>query len=131
MSDGSAELQAALYDALTTASPSIAGGRIYDDVPEDAAFPYVQIGDSDAVQDDVDCSDGLDETITLHVWSRYRGKKEAKEIIAQIRAELHAVSLTVSGRASANAWVRQSRVVLDPDGLTRHGIVSVRVVHHA
>lgn len=131
MSDGSSELQAALYDALATSSPAIAGGRIHDDVPEDVVFPYVQIGASDADLDDVDCSEGLDENITLHVWSRYRGMKEAKDIIAQIRTVLNAVSLTVSGRASAHSWVRQSRVVLDPDGVTRHGIVSVRVVHHA
>jgi hypothetical protein len=33
-----AELQKAIYGALTT-SPALAGGRVYDQVPEGATFP--------------------------------------------------------------------------------------------
>ncbi len=131
MSDGSAELDAAIYGVLSGASPAIAEGGVHDDVPEDVTFPYVEMGESDAVDDDVTCSDGLDETVTLHIWSRYRGKKETKEIMSRIRDLLHNKVLAVSGRSSAHSWVTSSRVVRDPDGLTRHGIVLVRVVHHA
>lgn len=134
MSDGSAELQTAIYAALTGAG--ICGGRIYDDVPRpfsDALYPFVEIGESQALADDVTCSDGKDEYLTLHVWSKDPSKAAVKTIIAEIRAVLHAQVLTVSGRSSAHAFVRDERVVNDPagDGKIRHGIVTIRVLHHA
>ncbi len=135
MSDGSAELQVALYTALTAADPAICEGRIYDDVPRDrtdpSLYPFVEIGDSQALADDVSCSNGKDEFVTLHVWSRDRSKKAVKDIAGQIFDELHAASLTVTGRASAHAFVTNTRVFNDPDGITRHGVVTVRILHHA
>lgn len=143
MSDASWELQKAILAELTNDSPSvIASGRVYDRVPDtasgatapDSAFPYVQIGEMDSIPDDVSASstvqdDGEVETITLHVWSRYQGQKEVKQIMQQIKDALHGVSLTVTGRASAQAYVRSRRNFLDPDGRTRHGVVSVEVIH--
>jgi hypothetical protein len=35
------------------------------------------------------------------------------------------------GRPSALAWVRTVRVITDPDGKTRHGIVSVEIIHRS
>lgn len=131
MSDGSADVQAAIYAALTGASPAICAGRIYDDVPQDVTFPFVELGESQALADDVACAEGKDEFVTLHVWSRDRSKKAVKAIIGQIHEVLHAASLGVAGRSSAHAFVRDSRVLNDPDGITRHGIVTIRVIHHA
>ena len=143
MSDASWELQKAIVAALTEDSPaSIAGGRIYDRIPDaasqtplpDSAFPYVQIGEADAIPDDVSTSaggqdDGEAETITIHAWSRYAGQKEVKQIMQQIKDRLHGQSLTVTGRASALVHVRSRRAFLDPDGKTRHGVVAVEVIH--
>lgn len=127
MSD-SFNVQAAVVVALNVAG--VADGRIYDHAQTDAVFPYVEMGESQALADDVTGADGFDEFLTLHVWSRYRGDKEAKQICSDIRSALHARSLTVAGRTTAHAWVREIRVFDDPDGLTRHGVVSVRIQHH-
>jgi len=142
MSDASWNLQAALYTALKNASPLIALARIYDAVPDavssadapDNEFPYVQIGEMDSIPDDVSDSsaagdDGETENITLHVWSRYNGQREVKQVMQQIKALLHGTSLTVTDRASAQVYVRSRRNFLDPDGKTRHGVVSVEVIH--
>jgi hypothetical protein len=131
MSDGSAALQTALYTLLTGANPAICAGRIYDDVPQEPTYPFVEIGDSQAIGDDVTCSEGKDEFVTLHVWSREPSKKAVKDIIGQIHALVHDATLAVAGRASAHAWVRDSRTLNDPDGITRHGVVTIRVIHHA
>lgn len=142
MSDASWELQVAILAALKGDSPpSIASGRIYDRVPDaasgatapDSAFPYVQIGEMDSLPDDVDAASGRDdgemETLTLHIWSRYQGQKEVKQIMQQIKDVLHNVPLSVSGRSSALCWVRSRRSFLDPDGKTRHGVMSIEVTH--
>lgn len=142
MSDASFDLQRAIFAALTGASPQIAGGRIYDRVPDaalaasapDSEFPHVVIGEFDAVPDDVSTSaggrdDGELETLTLHIWSRYDGQKEVKVIMQQIKDLLHDTNLTVAGRTSAQAYVRARRAFLDPDGKTRHGVVTVEVIH--
>lgn len=141
MTDASWNLQTALFNLLKSANPSIAGGSVYDNLPDsvasatapDSAFPYIQIGEVDLVPDDVDSvsgrDDGVVETITLHVWSRYAGQKEVKQIAQQIKDLLHDTQITVSGRSSALAVVSMFRAFLDPDGKTRHGVLTVEVTH--
>lgn len=139
MSDASFELQKALLAMLTDSSPQTL--TVYDRVPDqasgasapDSAFPYVQIGEMDAIPDDVDGASGRDdgevETITLHVWSRYQGQKEVKQIMQQIKDRLHNQDIAVTGRASSICWVRSRRSFMDPDGKTRHGVMSIEVTH--
>lgn len=142
MSDASWELQKAVVTLLKTGN-AIASGRIYDRVPDsassatapDSEFPFVAIGEMDSIPDDVDGASGRDdgemETLTLHIWSRYAGQKEVKEIMQQIKDKLHNVNLTVTGRNSALAWVRSRRSFMDPDGRTRHGVMSIEVIHRS
>ena len=128
MTDHHWNLQKAVYTALTGAG--VAGGRVYDDAPANPTFPYVQIGETQPIPDDVSPGDeGSVETITLHVWSRERGQKETKQIFSAIYDALHQKSLAVTGRASALAWIRNSRSIRDPDGITRHGILDVEFIH--
>lgn len=141
MSDASWNLQFAVYDLLK-AGNAIAGGRVYDNVPDaalsadapDSEFPYVHIGETDLQPDDVGTTaggrdDGAVETITLHVWSRYRGQREVKQIMQQIKDLMHDTQLTVTARASALCIVRAARSFLDPGGRTRHGVMSLEVTH--
>lgn len=139
----------ACQQALRTflgASPSLAalvGTRIYDDAPQDVAFPWLEIGDRQTLPDDVSAEGGDDDSppatgdagvsdfFDLHIWSRYAGKKEAAEIADVLHTLLHGASLTITGRASAFAWVRTVRHLRDPDGMTRHGVVSIEIIHRS
>ena len=129
MSDKSFEVQQALFSTLTTAD--VADGRIYDHVPQNVQFPYVQVGETDAQPDDLSGTVGISEFVTLHVWSRYRGQKELKQISAAVQDAVHGQDLTMSGRTSALAWVRDVRTMRDPDGLTRHGVIRVEIIHRS
>lgn len=144
MSQHSWNVQQAVFAALDgkiTVETAAAAVAIHDSVPDaaasaaapDSAFPYVQVGEADAIADDVSAlaggDDGEDETLTLHVWSRYPGQKEIKLIMEAAKALLHQKPLNVAGRASALAFVRARRAFLDPDGKTRHGVLSVEVYH--
>lgn len=129
MSDYQWALQQALYTALTGASPAIAGGRVYDHVPQDATFPFVMIAAPQGIPDDTSTDTGISTTYDLHTYSRYRGQKETLQLISQIYDELHGQSLTVTGRTSAHSWVRSDRTFEEPDGLTMRGVVEVEIVH--
>ena len=64
----------------------------------------------------------------MDIWSRYRGSKEAKEIMDRIHTLLHDSSLTVSGTNLINLRFEFSDLVRDPDGITRHGIMRFRAI---
>lgn len=129
------DCQKAVVSALTAAN--LCGGRIYDDAPATVTFPWIEIGDRQIIPDDSTSNaggsdDGVEDFFDIHVWSRtYAGKKEVEDIIDSIHGALHGVALIVAGQASAIAWFQTVRVLRDPDGITRHGIVSLQVIHRS
>lgn len=120
------EFQTAIYDALT-AGPSIASGRVYDRVPANPTFPYVAIGDEQIVDDGNTCDDGWEVFEDVHVWSRASGFPETKGLIQAIVPRLAAIN-AVPGFTVIAVEVENTRVFRDPDGLTSHGVISMRFV---
>lgn len=123
-------LQQALYAALAT--PLLTGitqvvdHKLID--PPDSVYPYLEIGDGQIIPDDTDIANGAEHYFDLHTWSRALGKRELKQIRGRIFDRLHNTSLTVAGLASCNVFVIDGRTLDDPDGLTRHGIVTVKLL---
>lgn len=107
---------------------------IYDNVPEavdagsDSVFPYVTIGDDTFLEWDTDNSQGKEGTLTIHSWSRYRGRKEVKEIQGAIYDALHLSNLNITGYYSVLMLSEYSETLVDPDGLTRHGVQRFRLI---
>ena len=126
MPDGSWELQKAVYDALSAALSV----PVHSGAPQDAALPYVDIGETDALPDDVQGRDGAEETLTIHVWTVYGSQKPAKDIISAIHDALHAQRLVVDGRSAAFAHVTGRRLFADDDDVAWHGIVTLRINHY-
>ena len=132
MSGRSVALQTAVHGAI--AGASIAGVKRVSDHyltdPGTGDFPFVQIGEAHALPLDVSGSDGAERYIDLHVWSRYRGQGEAKRILDGLRGLFHARPLAVPGLSSAFAYAESERVLSDPDGLTRHGVLTLKILCH-
>lgn len=125
------ELQAAIYTKLTgtTAVSDLVDGRIYDDVPDNLdSFPYVTVGDDTLTRWDTDDSNGFEAILNIHVWSRYRGRKETKEIQKAIYDALHNTTLVVSGYDTIVIQQQSALTLLDPDGKTRHGVQALKVL---
>lgn len=138
MSDGSFELQTAVYAALTAIAPPLVSGGIYSPAPQDTPLPYVEIDDSDTAASDVVGRSGVTETLNIHVWAEAQpptetgldgGYATVKKIISKIRDALHSKNLTVSGRSAAFAVVSSTRVFSDLDGASIHGVVTLTVNH--
>jgi hypothetical protein len=86
MASASWALQQAIFAALTTDAPLnalLGGTRIYDDVPVRADFPYVTFAGSSERDWSTGGEDGREHILTLHVWSRAGGRKEAHEIMGR------------------------------------------------
>lgn len=127
-------IQDVVHDALTGNAALMALVKgVHDAVPQavdsgdGAAYPYVTLGEDTAQEWDTDTSVGADLTITLHVWSRYRGRKEVKQIQGAIYNVLHRATLVIAGHHLVGIdWI-QSDSFLDADGLTRHGVQTFRI----
>lgn len=133
MSDPSDALQVAIYDALVADAGvgALVADRVFDkvsvgDLPE---MPYVAFGDFQALDDGGGCIDGSEVFVTLHVWSRQRGTREAKQVVSAVRKALHEADLALgSDHRLIEIMFRDSRVFFDADGLTAHGVLTFRAL---
>lgn len=120
MSDPSYELQDALHDALQNNIGPEVGPRIYDNVPTNATFPYVTIGDGQVLPDKASCIDGTEHFPQIDVWSRAVGYPEAKTIANNILAVLDDKPPPMDGYVAVIFELESIQYLRDPDGLTRH-----------
>ncbi len=131
MASAGHELQKSIFAALT-ASPAVTGllggARVFDDVPPGAEYPYLTIGESAARDWSTGTDAGDEHILTLHVWSRAAGRKEAHEIMGAVRGVLHDAALSVSGHRLINMRHEFSDARREPDGETYHGVVRYRAV---
>ncbi|MDF2902369.1 MAG: hypothetical protein K0S25_7 [Bacillus sp. (in: firmicutes)] len=121
-------LQETLFQRLTNDSMLIAKNiKTYDDVPSSPSFPYISLGDDTVNNWSTKTSKGEEITHTLHVWSRYNGKKEAKEIMDLVLQSITSTPLSIgSGFSMDFSRMEFMEVITDPDGITRHGIMRLR-----
>jgi hypothetical protein len=124
-------LQKAVFAALE-ADASLIGllgaGRIHDDAPQNGPFPYITLGQSLARDWSTGTDIGAEHVLTLHVWSRAAGKKEAQAIMRAARQALHDQPLVIEDHRLINLRHELSDTFRDPDGETVHGIVRFRAV---
>ena len=124
-------LQKGLYQVLSNA-PSVTGllggARIYDDVPQRAAFPYVTFGHTESRDWGTGTEDGQEHVLTLHVWSRAGGKRQTHEILGVLRSLLHDQAVPLNEHHLINLRHEFTDARRDPDGATYHGIIRYRAV---
>ncbi|MFC7846125.1 DUF3168 domain-containing protein [Streptomyces sp. NPDC057382] len=121
-------LQLAVVTKLRAHAPLMAlVSGVYDDVPEQAAHPYVSLGSITENVDDAHNQRGLEASVVLHVWSKYRGYKQAADILVELDTALDRRPLTVAGFRDVSIAHQQHTEVRDPDPDIRHINVSYRV----
>ena len=133
MTDHSFELQKTIFSKLNTDTTikNTLSATVHDHVPQGTAFPYIVIGEETMTDDestkDIDFNNF---TLTIHVFSRNRGRKEAKNIMARIYELLHTQSLSVTGATHVNTRFEFSDIIREEDGLTYHGVQRFRTILH-
>lgn len=121
------DLQAALVARLLADGDlaALVGDRVDDGAPRATAFPSVTFGETGQADWSSDNEPGGDVRLTLHVWSRVVGKRQAWTIIGHLMRLLHDAPLALDNHTLVLVRVNFAEVRLDPDGLTEHGVVRV------
>lgn len=115
-----------VFTALT-ASPAVAGGRVFDHVPERTAYPFVSLGDGESADAGSSGADDQELELAVSVWSRAEGFAEAEAVAEAIRARVHRTTLTQpAGFRSVFQYERRRMAMRDPDGLTRRVLMTFR-----
>ena len=105
---------------------AIVGDRVYDQAPEDAAYPHITFGPSDVVPDDADCITAREETVQMDIWHRDQGRVWPCKVTADaVKAALHGYVADLATHGLAETRVVLVRIMEDPDGVTVHGVVQV------
>lgn len=131
MMHSSAELQASIFNVLTT-DPSIVaklgGPKVFDDAPERVNFPYLTLGRTTVVDWSTGTEDGVEHILTLHVWGKGGGKAETFAIMDEVTNKLHDAPLSVTGHRLVNLQLQFAEVRREPDSPNFHGILRFRAV---
>ena len=117
---------ALLADAdLVTA---LGGQQVFDDVPREAPFPYITIGEIETRDWSTQTSRGNEHTVTVHVWSRYRGRKQVQELIGEVDRILDGTDPPLTGHRLVNLSTVFWTALREPDGEVYRGTVRLRAV---
>lgn len=130
MSLGQFALQSAIFTKLNSDSnlTNSLGATVVDEFLLGDTYPAVVIGEDTTIDYSTKDLDGGETTINIHVWSQYKGSKETKNIMDRIHTLLHDVSLSVTGFNLINLRFEFSDIMIDPDGVTRHGVMRFRAI---
>ena len=126
------EVQAKVVQTLKANAPLMAlVNDVYDTVgasPWGAKLAYVSLGPMDALIDDADCIDGEVHSMQIDVWSRaVGGKGICKKIVDAVKRALHNADIELTDNALVEINLELYRILDDPDGLTKHGVLQFRV----
>lgn len=121
------DIQTAIFNKLkadNTLMSMIKG--VFDDVDEDQGFPYVVIGEATENPFNTFGKNGKESTITIHIWSDYKGFKEALDILKQLNSLLDDANFTMSDHNLVLIQYDNAQTIRDED--LRHVPVTYRVI---
>ncbi len=119
-------LQQAVFAVLScnsTVQDEVAD-RIFDAVPRGSDFPYIVIGDGSETA----ASDLIEHSLSINIWSRGGGHREAKRIAAAVRDALDGMPLTLDGHSLIDIRFDTADYSRWSDGETWRGVVRFRAV---
>lgn len=129
------EIQKAVWKILTSDAQlmsKVVG--VFDLVPDDVQFPYIQLGEFTTGPFETFDRYGQEVTMTIHVWAQrlgpraYQGMKQAEDIMEDIQRLLCRTNFYVELWGNVGCWGDFSTTLLEPDGWTRHGILRYRIL---
>lgn len=101
--------------------------KVFDDMPEQEVFPYIVMGEITARDWSDKFEPGQEVYSTIHIWSRYKGRKEADDMADGVLQALTESPLDLSPNFRAVLDEFESYdLIIDIDGITRHGILRLR-----
>lgn len=111
---------------------ALIGSRIWDAVPANPLFPYVTIGEADVHSEAASLGEFSETYANIHIWDRGSnspaGLARVKQIGDAWRTALLSTKLAPIGHQLVSQLPQRHHVMRDPDGLTAHGVLVVRIL---
>lgn len=131
MSDNRLELQKDIYAQLTgdaTLMAKVTG--VYDFVPDNKAYPFIQIGEVDFQDWSTHTFDGFEGTITIHLWHRpsSRGRAPLHDIMNDIYRILNKNLFSIPDATVVSMRFLNSQILVEQDAVTYHGVTRFRIL---
>lgn len=131
MASASWALQKAIHQTLTTSPAVLAalgGPHVWDHVPRGASHPYVTFGISTERDWDTGSEPGAEHIVTLRIWSKAAGRREAEAVAEAVRNELHDQALALDGHRLVNLRHEITDVRRDAGEELYLGVLRLRAV---
>ena len=131
MTAPASEVQKAIHAALSGDAGVLAllgGARVYDHAPPNVPFPYITFGRTSIYDWSTGTESGTEQLLTLHVWSKGKGKKEAHALVDAVGERLNDADLALDGHELVNLRLEFSEVRFDEDQSVHHGLLRFRAV---
>lgn len=119
-------VQASLYAKID----AISGLTAFQYAPQGTTpYPYVIVEPMALDFDDYDSETGFNGFLMVHVWSEDKSSLESAGIQKQIYDAMHhqEASFTIVGYGITILQQEFTEILLDPDGITHHGVQRFRV----
>ena len=102
--------------------------RVFDTVPRGAHFPYIVIGEDRQTDWSTATEKGSEHRLSIHVWSRSPGAKEARVAAQAVVAALDGAALAIAGFTLVNLRWLEGETLRENDGETIHAQIIFRAV---
>ena len=116
----------AVYVALNTTTGLT--GIISESLSNVDPFPKIWLEDGGADDWSNKDDNGLEAFVNLHVGSQKEGTKEIRGLMDKCHSALHNVDLVLANGQSVLCQFVRHDVVIDSDGITRHGIMRFKLL---
>ncbi|HNH44530.1 MAG TPA: DUF3168 domain-containing protein [Agitococcus sp.] len=103
-------------------------GIISESLSNADPFPKIWIEDGGADDWSNKDDNGLEAFVNLHVGSQKEGTKEIRGLMDKCHSALHNVDLVLANGQSVLCQFVRHDVVIDSDGITRHGIMRFKLL---
>ncbi|ALK10123.1 DUF3168 domain-containing protein [Blastochloris viridis] len=124
-------LRAAIFAALSqdaALAAMLGGAKIYDEPPKALDYPFVTLGEAEMRDASTMTEPGEETTLTLNVYSRQGGHREAHAMVGAVMEALVDAPLALAGHHLANLRIATAEVRRDGDGRTYRGRIRIRAV---
>lgn len=131
MTAAALELQKAIFAKLVENAElaSLMGEvRLYDQAPANAVFPYLTFGRTSVYDWSTDTESGGEHLVTIHAWSKERGKSECHALLDAVRTALDDAALALDGHALVQLGAEYSEVRYEDDHDVHHGLARFRAL---
>jgi hypothetical protein len=102
--------------------------RVFDTVPRGAAFPYIVIGEDRQTDWSTATEKGSEHRLSIHVWSRAPGAREARVAAQAVADALDGAALSVTGFTLVSLRWLEGETLRENDGETIHAQLMFRAV---